>query len=305
MRNEEIKVSIIIPHYNQKECLEHLFPYLADQTFKNFEVIVIDDCSPDKTTIPFIKELIKGKTNMRLIQNEDNLRFVRTCNKGIELAKGEYICLLNQDTEVDSRFIQRNVEILDSDSTIGGLTCSIVDQYGKNWFTGGLYRMGLPKNLLDDFEGLRRVDFIAGTAAFYRKDVFSKIGLFDENYIMYHEDIEFGLRMKHRTNYRLCAFADKLVTHILVPSMPRSDVWYYDSRNLMLLARQYKPMSVPLVIAWIMFFGVGVRIIRAAADVVMLKFSSAKNWMNIAFASILGMVEGAMAKKTVHSYSRE
>ncbi len=303
MGNEKIKVSIIIPHYNQKECLQHLFPYLADQTFDNFEVIVIDDCSPDKTTVPFIKELIKGKTNMHLVQNEDNLRFVRTCNKGIGLARGEYICLLNQDTEVDSHFVQRNVEILDSDSSIGGLTCSIVDQYGQNWFTGGRYRMGLPANLLDDFIGIRRVDFIAGTAAFYRKDVFSKIGLFDENYIMYHEDIEFGLRLKHHTNYRLCAFSDKLVTHILVPSMPRSDVWYYDSRNLMLLARQYKPMSLPVVIARIMLFGVGVRIIRAAADVVKLKFSPAKNRMSIAFASILGMIEGAMAKKTGHSYS--
>lgn len=302
MGDEEIKVSIIIPHYNQKDCLQRLFPTLVDQTYQDFEVILIDDCSPDEETVAYIREFFKDRPNMHLVQNEVNLRFVRTCNKGIRLAKGKYICLLNSDTVLESSFVQRNVEILDSDPSIGGITCSIVDQHGENWFTGGRYRMGLPSNLHDDFVGVRQVDFIAGTAAFYRKDVFEKIGLFDENFIMYHEDIEFGLRVKHQTDYRLCTFSDKLVTHVLIPSIPRSDVWYYDSRNLMLLARQYNPMSLPVVIARIFFFGVGVRIICAAADIALLKFSLAKNRIRMAIASIIGMVEGAMIKKSGHSH---
>jgi GT2 family glycosyltransferase len=178
------------------------------------------------------------------------------------LAKGEYLCFLNSDTGVESTFVQRNVEILDSDSSIGGVTCIVVDQSGKNWFTGGRYVRGVPHNLHDDFQGVRTVEFIAGTAAFYRKDVFDRIGSFDENYIMYHEDIEFGLRVRKKTNYRLCTFSDKLVTHYIVPSIPGKALWYYASRNLVLLSKKYNLRYMPMVMAHILIHYAGIHVIR-------------------------------------------
>jgi len=218
--------------------------------------------------------------------NPTNMRFVRTCNRGIELAKGEYVCFLNQDTEVRDNFVQRNVEILDADPGIGGLTCSIVDQNGRNWFTGGRYEKGVPRNLLDDFEGIRTVDFIAGTSAFYRKDVFDRIGMFDVNYIMYHEDIEFGLRMKKQTSYRLCTFSDKLVTHLLVTSIPREGLWYYASRNLVDLSKKYAPRFLPNTLIHIMIFYVAIHLARA---------------VRYAFAGILGTMDGLLGRK-IRSY---
>lgn len=241
MGDGKIKASIIIPHYNQKECLKRLFPHLAAQTYKDFEVIILDDCTPDESVITFIEDFAKDHPFLRLERNEVNLRFVRTCNRGIKLARGEYLCFLNADTELKPDFVEKNVEILDADPSIGGVTCSIVDHQGKNWFCGGKFEKGVPSNLKDDFEGIREVDFIAGTAAFYRRDVFDRIGLFDETYIMYHEDVEFGLRVKKKTDYRLCTFSDKLVTHLIVPSMPRVGVWYYGAKNLVLLSREYSP----------------------------------------------------------------
>lgn len=301
MSDKKIKVSIIIPHYNQKDCLQKLFPTIVDQTYKDFEVILIDDCTPDKATITFVLDFIKDKPNMHLMYNEVNMRFVKTVNRGITLAKGEYICLLNSDTEVKNNFVQRNVEILNSDPDIGGVTCTIVDQHGKNWFSGGRYRHGLPSNLKDDFQGIRSADFIAGTAAFYRKVIFDRIGLFDENFIMYHEDVEFGLRVKHCTDYRLCTFSDKLVAHILVPSIPGSELWYYDSRNLMFIARKYTPINIPTVIVNIMFFKVCMYLILATVGVLFGKFSLSKRWVSFAFASFRGAVEGITAKQTAHS----
>lgn len=301
MGDEKVKVSIIIPHYNQKDCLQRLFPTIVNQTYKDFEVIVIDDCTPDQSSVSYVREFFKDKPNMHLVQNQVNMRFVKTCNRGITLAKGEYICLLNSDTDLKSTFVQRNVEILDSDPGIGGITCTVVDQHGKNWFSGGRYRNGITSNLQDDFQGVRSVEWIAGTAAFYRRDVFDKIGLFDENYIMYHEDIEFGLRMKQQTDYRLCAFSDKLVAHILVSSIPRSDVWYYSSRNLMFLARKYTPRNIPRAIVHIMLFGVCMNLIRATVGVLLGKFSLSKSWMNFAFASFWGAVKGITAEQTAHS----
>jgi GT2 family glycosyltransferase len=234
-----VKVSIIIPHYNQKECLKVLLPSVSNQTFGNYEVIIIDDCSPDKLAVEYIKNFIKEHDNVRLVENTQNLRFIKTVNKGIGLAVGEYVCLLNQDTEVKSNFVQRNVEIMDADRSIGGLSCIIVDKEGKNWFTGGRFKNGIMINLVDDFSGIRDVDFVAGTACFYRKEVFDKIGFFDEDFIMYHEDVEFGLRMNAKTNYRVCTFAEKLVVHYIVPSLPRADLYYYGNRNHIMLLRKY------------------------------------------------------------------
>lgn len=303
MGDGKTKVSIIIPHYNEKECLEKLFPDLARQTCMDFEVIIIDDCSPDEDAIPFIRKLIEDKPYMRLVQNESNLRFVRTCNKGIKLTEGEYICLLNQDTRLERNFVERNIQILDADPSIGGLTCTVIDQHGKNWFSGGFYRKGYPINLKDDFQGVRSADFIAGTAAFYRRDVFDQAGLFDESYIMYHEDVEFGLRVKQHTSYRLCSFSDKLVTHILVPSFPKKDLWYIGSRNSILLSRKYAPRYLPMAAAQIMFYAVAVNIIRACLDMVKGKFPLSARWMSFAFAGLRGMVEGATAKQSGPSYS--
>jgi len=248
MENDKHKVSIIIPHYNQKECLKVLLPSIANQTFTDYEVIIIDDCSPDNSVAEYIKSFVKDYKNMRLIENAENMRFVKTVNKGIRLAEGAYICLLNSDTEVKNNFVQRNVEIMDADPSIGGLTCILVDKDGNNWFSGGRVKNGLMVNLLDDFHGIRTVDFVAGTACFYRREIFDEIGLFDENFLMYHEDVEFGLRMKAKTKYKACTFAEKLVVHYIVPSIPRGDFYYYAHRSHIMLLRRYGKRYIPTII---------------------------------------------------------
>lgn len=302
MSDEKIKVSIIIPHYNQKLCLQGLFPNIVDQTFKDFEVILIDDCTPDEAAIAFVRDFIKDKPNMHLVQNKVNMRFVKTCNKGIKLAKGEYLCFLNQDTKIKNNFIQRNVEILDADATIGGLTCIVVDKSGQNWFSGGSYSKGVPINLKDNFQGVRPVDFIAGTAAFYRRDVFDKIGPFDENYIMYHEDVEFGLRMRQLTDYRLCTFSEKLVTHLIIGSLSLPNLIYYDSRNLLLLSRRFAPQYVPKTMG---------NVLRQAAPYLFEAFRSILTMkplttiynVRCAIARLRGAIDGIIARQTQHVHA--
>jgi len=241
------KVSIIIPNYNGQEHLKRLLPSIANQNFDDYEVLIIDDCSPDRSVLDYIKSFIKDYRNFNLVENNENLGFVKTCNKGIGLARGDYICLLNNDTEVKSNFVQRNVEILDADSSIGVLSCIIVDKHGKNWFSGGSFKSGLNVNLVDDFQGVRTVDWVSGTACFYRKDVFSRVGLLDESLFMYHEDIEFCLRVRSRTDYKICVFSDKLVTHYLGASLAKR-LRYYLHRNHIIILKRYSPKYIPRVL---------------------------------------------------------
>jgi GT2 family glycosyltransferase len=263
------KVSIIIPNYNGEEHLKRLLPSIANQNFDDYEVLIIDDCSPDRSVLDYIKSFIKDYRNFNLVENNENLGFVKTCNKGIGLSRGDYICLLNNDTEVKSNFVQRNVEILDADSSIGVLSCIIVDKHGKNWFSGGSFKSGLNVNLKDDFRGVRTVDWVAGTASFFRRNVFNRVGLLDEDFFMYHEDIEFCLRVRSKTNYKVCMFSDKLVTHYLGVSRVRSKTnykvcmfydklvthylgvspgynsLYYLHRNYFILLKRYCPEYIP------------------------------------------------------------
>jgi len=267
-----VRASIIIPNYNGRNHLETLLPSIADQTFHDYEVIVIDDSSPDRSAVEYIKSFVTGRADFRLVENDENLGFVRNCNKGFRLAQGDYVCILTNDTRVEPNFIQRNVEITEADASIGVLSCVIVDQDGHNWFSGGLYRNGVRTNLQDDFHGVRQVDWVAGTACFYRRELLNKIGLLDETLVMYNEDIDFCLRVTRQTTYRVCMFSDKLVTHYLLRHEPLrlgvaklARLLYYRHRNSILLARRYCPRAVPSVatrglgeiVAWPM------RVIRA------------------------------------------
>jgi len=245
--NRKCKVSIIIPNYNRKDHLERLLPSIADQTFDDYEVTIIDDCSADREAVKYIKTFIKAHDHMHLVENPENLGFVKTCNKGFRLANGEFICLLTNDTDVTRDFIVKNVRIMEADSSIGVLSCIISDEDGNIWSSGGRLDKGWREmNRQDDFEGIRPADFIPGTACFYRKEVFERVGLLNEYFVMYHEDVEFCLRVKHKTDYRVCMFSDKLVAHYI----QSRGIWskqkcYFLFRNLIFVLKQYSPKLIP------------------------------------------------------------
>jgi hypothetical protein len=233
-------VSVIVPNYNGRQHLERLLPSIADQTFLNYEVVIIDDCSPDRSVIDYLRAFIGAHGNMRLVENEENIGFVRTCNKGIRLSAAKYVCILTNDTEIQPNFLQECVSAMDKDDSIAVLSPIVTDKNGKIWFSGGRYKGGIPVKLTDDFQGIRPVDWVAGTAPFYRRDVFDKVGLLDESYFMYHEDVEFSFRVTRRIDRRVCMLGEKLVIHHEGFSLPRSQTYYYTTRNLFLLLRQYR-----------------------------------------------------------------
>ena len=257
MNERSFRVTVIIPNYNGMEHLDRLLPSIADQTFDSYEVIVIDDCSPDKAAVDYVREFVRQYPHMRLIENDRNIGFVRNCNRGFRLAQGDYVCILTNDTRVERNFVQRNVEVMDGDSSIGVLSCVVVDDQGDTWFSGGLFREGMRTNLKDDFDGVREVDWVAGTACFYRRALLDEIGLLDESFVMYHEDVDFGERVRRQSDYKVCIFSDKLVTHFLEHHEPLrfglaklARARYYGHRNHVILAKKYCPECLRRVLLY-------------------------------------------------------
>ena len=100
-----VKVSIITPVYNVEECIERCIDSVINQTYKDFELLLIDDGSKDKS-IHIAKSLLeKTDINYKIItQNNSGVSAAR--NRGIEEASGEYITFLDSDDYVDSRFVE-------------------------------------------------------------------------------------------------------------------------------------------------------------------------------------------------------
>jgi len=250
------RVTIVIPNYNGRHHLERLLPGIADQTRGDYEVIIVDDRSPDRSAVEYISAFISARPNMRLVENDRNLGFVRTCNRGFRMARGEYVCLLTNDTEVTRDFVERHLAVMDANPEIGVLSCIIVDPSGCNWFTGGMFRAGMRTNLKDGFAGVREVDWVAGTAPFYRRRVLEQAGYLDEDFVMYHEDLDLCLRLRSRTGYKVCMLGERLVTHhVQAGDSDEIDIdklnrWcYHGHRNHILLLRKHCPGYLPKLLA--------------------------------------------------------
>jgi GT2 family glycosyltransferase len=93
------------------------------------------------------------------------------------------------------------------------------------------------------------VGFVVGTAPFYRRQGLDKVGLLNEQFCMYLEDVEFCLRVKAETGYRVCMLPERLVTHyISVCDMESIRMKFCRHRNLILILRKYRLRSIPITL---------------------------------------------------------
>jgi len=209
-------VSVIILNFNTlnltRMCLESLEKSRLGK-FK-MEVIVCDNASTDNTETMVRKEF----PNVLMIQNGENIGFAAGNNPGIRKSKGRYILLLNSDTEVTPTAVATMIEFMDSHSKAGAATCTLVLPNGSMdpachrgfptpWaaatYLTKLEKI-LPKTKLfgeyhqgyKDLKTAHQVDAISGAFFMVRREVISKVGLLDEDYFMYAEDIDWAYRIK-------------------------------------------------------------------------------------------------------------
>ena len=193
-------VSVIIPNYNGEHFLKECLEALKRQTFDDMEVILVDNASTDDS-IRLAKELYR---EIRVIELYDNTGFAYAVNRGIEAAKGEYVLLLNNDTIVFPNFVKNQYKMIKGKPDV--FSCSalmiqnqnheLVDDAGDELAVLGwgfapdrdkpVSGCGVPHEVFSSCAG----------AAIYRKAVFDEIGLFDESYFAYLEDMDVGYRAR-------------------------------------------------------------------------------------------------------------
>ena len=195
-----VAVSLIIVNFNGEELLDDCFSSLARQTFTDFEVVFVDNGSSDGS----LAEVERLMPEAKCVALQENTGFARGNNLGMQHAEGKYIVLLNNDTQVDARFLAELVAPAKRDERVGMVAPKILDfnQRDRIDSVGGLVvcRDGLAQGRgrcerdRGQYDDLEEVLLPSGCAALYRREMLDEIGLFDESMFMYCEDTDLGLR---------------------------------------------------------------------------------------------------------------
>lgn len=194
-------VSIIIPVFNEVgytlSCLESV---AALQTRYSFEVLVMDDASDD----PDVK-ILESVSGLRYIRNDENLGFLRNCNRGAEHANGRFIVFLNNDTRVDSQWLEALVDTFHEHENVGLVGSKLVYGDGRLQEAGGIiFRDGSGWNYgrSEDpdrprFNYVRDVDYASGASIMIERAYFDRLGRFDEAFVpAYYEDTDLCFRVR-------------------------------------------------------------------------------------------------------------
>lgn len=208
-------VFIVILNYNGREVLEKCLASVFRVNYPSFSVVVVDNNSMDNSL-----EKAKSKfPRATFIKNEQNLGFSAGNNVGIRFSLehgADYVLLLNNDTEVDFAFLDPLVKIFGNDSCVGIASPVIFrGNSGELWFSGGeidWLKMKTRHSDKIEKETAYESGFITGCAMLIKKEVFRKIGLLDEDFFLYWEDVDFSVRAK-KANFSLVVLPSSSIKH--------------------------------------------------------------------------------------------
>lgn len=212
-----MKVTIVIPNYNGKHFMEPCLSSLSEQTYKNFHILVVDNASSDGS----IEYMEENYPDIELINSKKNFGFSKAVNIGIQHSRTPYVILLNNDTTVDTRYVEEMVKAIEKSPKIFSVSSKMIQMYHPELIdsAGDLYTLlgwGVCRGCGRPVSNYQKYDEIftaCAGAAIYRRSVFDEIGYFDENHFAYLEDIDIGYRARIYGYYNMyCPTA--LVYHV-------------------------------------------------------------------------------------------
>ncbi len=231
-------------------CMASLWKYYQTEFREGkFEYIIVDNFSQDNS-LEILRKEVKKYKNFFVIANDSDAGFGAGNNLGVKHAKGEYLLFLNDDTTVEDRGIVKMLNYLKSHPEIGvlggrifNLDGSIQPSTGKFYslFTFTLFLLGLQRfGLVDKSpQTIKEVDWIKGALFMIKKDLFEKVGKFDEKIWMYTEDMELCYRIK-KLGLRCVFFPDISIKHKHQGSTNRSFAIVNIYKNLPYFYKKHK-----------------------------------------------------------------
>lgn len=199
-----MKATVVIPNLNGAGWLRDSIESVYAQTEQDFELIVIDNASTDESLE--IARSYQGRPGYTLIENDRNTGFSYAVNQGIRLAKGEYVALFNNDAFAEPTWLAELIKAAESDARIFAVSSLMIRHFERELADdAGDYvtLLGFACKRGDGLKSSRytkpcRTFSACGGAALYRKSILDEIGLFDENFFAYYEDVDISWRANSR-----------------------------------------------------------------------------------------------------------
>ena len=218
-------VSVVILNWNGLSYLRRFLPSVCSSTYANLRIIVGDNASTDGS-VAFVEA---NYPQVEVILNDNNYGFAGGYNKVLQAVNSDYFILLNSDVEVNSKWIEPVIELMESDKRIAAAQPKILSYANKEQFeyagaAGGLIDMfGYPfcrGRIFDSvepdrgqYDEISEVFWASGAALFIRREQWIEIGGFDEDFFAHMEEIDLCWRLKNR-GYKVMYCPGSKVFHV-------------------------------------------------------------------------------------------
>lgn len=219
---KEMELSIIIVSYNTKRLLQKCLDSLgAEKKSKDREIIVIDNASMDGSW-----QMVQEKFPLvKLVKNTENMGFAKAVNKGISLAEGKSILLLNSDTEASENTL---ADLLEFEKKVRPAIIGLRMLNADGSIQPSVFRLPTARGAFSEYwlgkkgsfskywpvgEESREVEAVSGGAMLISRAVLDKIGYFDERYFMYFEDMDFCRRAR-KAGFKIYYLPSAKVIHV-------------------------------------------------------------------------------------------
>jgi GT2 family glycosyltransferase len=256
-------IAVVIPVYNGEKYLVDCIESLERQTLLPDQIVCVDNASSDKS-LEVLSKFQISNSKFKILSNNTNLGFARACNQGIEEAietGADFVFLLNQDTICEPNCLEELVKVAQEGERVFAvqamLLCwpekdKIQTAGNKIHFLGFGYcgNYNYPKSKIKS-QKFEEITYASGAGMLINLSVLKKIGFFDEDLFLYHEDLDLGLRAKI-LGYKILLAPKAVIYHKYIGGVPPHR-WYWSERGRQIvLLKFYKiPTLILIFPAWL------------------------------------------------------
>jgi len=245
-------VSIIIVNWNGERLLEDCFNSLSEQTFKNFEVIFVDNSSTDGSLLSAKRLAAALHLDVKFVELDRNKGFAGGNNEGLKYSSRQYIALLNTDTISEKNWLKNLVGAMEIYPQIGICASKLIvdnesgiDSAGDGYSTFGHAFKNGEGSSPQDFSEYRYIFGACAGAALYRREMIQQIGFFDEDFFLIFEDTDLNFRAQ-LSGWKCLYVPDAIVYHKVGGSIEKiyELAVYYVIRNDKLVKVKNIPFAI-------------------------------------------------------------
>ncbi len=291
-----MKIAIIIVTYNAEKYIEDCLSSLFKTLLENLEtrVMVYDNASQDKTV-----EIIRNNfSKVKIIETGENLGFAGGNNIGMKRAISEgfdYIYLLNQDTVCGEGWLSEALALAEQDKKIGSVQSLLmlypekhkINSSGNEiHFLGFGYSGGYKKVFKDQELRPKEIAYASGAAVLLRREALEQVGFFNQDFFMYHEDLDLGWRMK-MAGYKNMLAPGSIIYHKYEFSRSIKKYYYMERNRFWVLVQNYKLATFLLILPALLIMNLGLLFSSFVSGwwreewKALVYFLSPKNWQKL------------------------